>query len=84
MKEAGKTPGAGKSKSIHSPIPGVIISIAVQPGSHVSIGQEVCVLEAMKMKNIIRAPRDGKLASVHVTNGQIVKHHDLLVEYAED
>jgi biotin carboxyl carrier protein len=37
----------------------------------------------MKMKNIIRAPRAGQIAAVHVSPGQHVKHNDLLFEYAE-
>lgn len=79
-----KTQGPNKSNCVHAPIPGVILSIAVQPGNEVSTGQELCILEAMKMKNIIRAPKDGRLAKVHVMNGQTVKHHDPLVEYAEE
>jgi len=70
-------------KAIFAPIPGVIDSVAVHPGDAVTTGQEVCVLEAMKMKNIIRAPRAGEIAAVHVTVGQHVKHNDLLFEYAE-
>jgi biotin carboxyl carrier protein len=46
-------------------------------------GQELCVLEAMKMKNTIRASRDGEISKVHITVGQHVKHHDILVEYAD-
>jgi biotin carboxyl carrier protein len=69
-------------KSIRSPIPGVIISISVKEGSQVSIGQELCVLEAMKMKNAIRSPRDGIIASVLVIPGQTVQHHDVLMEFS--
>lgn len=70
-------------KAIFAPIPGVIDSVAAHPGDVVASGQEMCVLEAMKMKNIIRAPRAGQIAAVHVTVGQHVKHNDLLFEYAE-
>lgn len=70
-------------KAIFAPIPGVIDSVAAHPGDAVAAGQEMCVLEAMKMKNIIRAPRAGEIAAVHVTVGQHVKHNDLLFEYAE-
>jgi biotin carboxyl carrier protein len=70
-------------KAIYAPIPGVIVAVAAHPGDTVATGQEVCVLEAMKMKNIIRAPRAGEIAAVHVSAGQHVKHNDLLFEYAE-
>jgi biotin carboxyl carrier protein len=46
------------------------------------VGDELCTLEAMKMKNVIRAPRAGTIASVKVAVGQHVKHHDVLVEYS--
>ena len=75
--------GASLSKAVRAPIPGVIISIAVQPGADVTTGQELCVLEAMKMKNVIRATRSGKIAAVKVSNGQHVAHHDVLMEYAD-
>lgn len=68
-------------REILAPMPGTIVSVAVEPGSQVAYGQELCVLEAMKMKNVIRAPRAGTIGKVSVTQGQSVKHHDLLVEY---
>lgn len=69
-------------RTILAPIPGVIVSVAVQPGAAVETGQEVCVLEAMKMKSPIRAPRAGVIAAVHVSAGQQVKHREALVDYA--
>jgi len=69
--------------SISAPIPGVIISVAVQAGNEVAVGQEVCVLEAMKMKNVIRSPRIGTIVAVKVNVGQTVKHRDILVEYGQ-
>lgn len=71
----------GVKGAVLAPIPGVIVSVAVQPGQAVKTGQELCVLEAMKMKNVIRAPRDGVIMAVHVTVGQTVKHKDVLIEY---
>ncbi len=71
------------ARSVYAPIPGVIVSVAVQPGDVVVPGQELCVLEAMKMKNVIRASRAGEVARVWATVGQHVKHHELLIEYAE-
>lgn len=70
-------------KEICAPIPGVIISIAVQAGAEVAAGQELCVLEAMKMKNTLRSPRAGVIAKVRVSAGQTVKHNDVLLEFAD-
>jgi len=85
-----ETPGApsapqarGDAKTILAPIPGVIVAVAVQPGDAVEVGQELCLLEAMKMKNSIRAPRAGEIGAVSITTGQQVKHHDVLFEYAD-
>ena len=43
--------GDNQVREILAPMPGTIISVAVEPGSQVAYGQELCVLEAMKMKN---------------------------------
>src|SRR5689334_1989726 len=55
---------ASKDHCLYAPIPGVIISVSIAPGDTVSYGQELCVLEAMKMKQAIRSPRDGVIAQV--------------------
>ncbi|NWG17413.1 MAG: acetyl-CoA carboxylase biotin carboxyl carrier protein subunit [Chloroflexi bacterium] len=73
----------GNADKVLAPIPGVIVSIAVQPNAEVTFGQELCVLEAMKMKNAIRATRAGRIASIYVSIGQQVKHHDVLMDYIE-
>ena len=72
---------AAAGMAVRAPIPGVILSVGVKAGERVDRGQELCVLEAMKMKNAIRASRDGTVAVVHVTPGQHVKHNDLLLEF---
>ncbi len=78
---AGRTPD--KSKVIPAPIPGVIIAISAKVGDEVVFGQELCVLEAMKMKNAIRATRPGKIAAILVSVGDHVKHSQALIEYAD-
>jgi biotin carboxyl carrier protein len=64
-----------------APMPGDLIDIFVQSGDEVSVGQELCSLEAMKMKNVIRSPRAGVIASVPVTRGQAVSYGDVLVTF---
>ncbi len=76
-------PAAGGANAILAPIPGVIVEVTVRPGDAVETGQQVCVLEAMKMRNIIRAPRGGTIGAVHVSAGQHVKHHDRLIDFAD-
>jgi biotin carboxyl carrier protein len=69
-------------REVRAPIPGVIISVSVHPGDSVSLGQELCVLEAMKMRNPICAGRSGLIESVHVTPGKHVQHREVMMEFA--
>ena len=75
---------SGIGTRILAPLPGSIISIAVAPGDYVSAGQDVCVLEAMKMNNRIRATRGGRIAEVHISVGDQVQHGDPLVTFVDD
>ncbi len=74
-------PPEATDQAVTAPMPGHIVDIAVQVGDKVSLGQELCFLEAMKMKNAIRSPREGVIASVTVTSGQAVGHGDVLFTF---
>ena len=63
----------GKGKAVKAPLPGVIISVDVQVGQQVKRGQQVAVLEAMKMENEVVAPEDGTVASIDVAAGDSVE-----------
>jgi biotin carboxyl carrier protein len=76
--------GSSESGALLAPIPGVIVAVKVQPGDRVTAGQEVCVLEAMKMQNSIRAKQPGIVAAVHVRAGDQVKHHQTLLVITPD
>lgn len=71
----------GGGRTVSSPMPGVILSIDVAVGAEVTRGQTLMVLEAMKMKNAIKAERDGTVAAIRVTVGDQVRHGDALLEY---
>jgi biotin carboxyl carrier protein len=66
---------------VRAPMPGNILDIAVKPGDPVRFRQQLCALEAMKMKNAVRSPRDGVIATVEVTEGQSVAHGDILFTF---
>ena len=70
-------------KGVLAPIPGVIIAVSVKVGDSIRFGQELCVLEAMKMKNLIRATRNGTIGAIHVAVGDQVKHSQMLMEYTD-
>ena len=65
---------------LRSPMPGRVMSITVRPGDSVSEGDEVCVVEAMKMEQSIRAPRNGIIKEIHVQPLDSVNANDPLVE----
>ena len=72
---------AGTSdKVIRSPMSARVVAVTVRPGDSVSSGQEVCVLEAMKMEQSIRAPRDGVVKTIHIRPLQQVATEDPLIE----
>jgi glutaconyl-CoA/methylmalonyl-CoA decarboxylase subunit gamma len=69
---------------IKAPIPGVIIDVKVSAGDSVVYGQELCVLEAMKMKNSIRSGKAGTIDKVLVSTGDQVSQGQLLMEYRRE
>ena len=68
------------AKSVISPMPGAIISVSVLPGQSVTDGQELLIIEAMKMQNIIKSQIDGKIKKVNVKPGESVAVDQLLIE----
>ena len=67
---------------IKAPLPGVVKSIAVRPGQQVAVGDELLVIEAMKMDNVIRATREGTVGTIHVAEGRQVAHGEPLLDLA--
>lgn len=71
-----KSPTTG---AVSSPLPGTVVSISVAQGDQVEPGQELCVLEAMKMNNPIRATQAGVVKEIYIQVGQKVQHGDPLL-----
>ncbi len=76
-----KTP-PDTSRLVVCPMPGLVVSMDVSEGEEVRQGQILCVIEAMKMQNIIRAERDGVLKSIGAATGDSVAADDILAEFA--
>jgi glutaconyl-CoA/methylmalonyl-CoA decarboxylase subunit gamma len=72
-----------KNSAVTAPIPGVIQKVAVKEGDTVAVAQELFILEAMKMKNSIKATRAGKVAGIYVNVGDTVSHGQVLLKFAE-
>ena len=78
--EAPTAASAAAAKVLSSPMPGVIVSVAVQVGDRLVTGDEVCILEAMKMQQVLRADWTGIVKAVYVRPGQQVLDGDRIVE----
>ncbi|HET7726499.1 MAG TPA: biotin/lipoyl-containing protein [Candidatus Limnocylindrales bacterium] len=64
---------------VRAVIPGRVVAIAVAPGDLVTAGEPMLIIEAMKMQNELRAPRDGTIGEIAVTAGSTVERGDLLL-----
>ena len=68
-----------KLKELKAPMPGLVLAVMAKEGEAVIEGQELIVLEAMKMENAIKSPQDGTIDKIHVKkNHKIDKNHTLL------
>jgi biotin carboxyl carrier protein len=77
-------PSPGRLAGDHlltAPIPGTVVKVAAMVGKVVQRGDELLTIEAMKMFNLIRSPRAGTIAAVHVTERSRVSQGDLLVTF---
>jgi glutaconyl-CoA/methylmalonyl-CoA decarboxylase subunit gamma len=71
----------GSNSEVRAPMPGTILAISVKVGDAVKRGQQLCALEAMKMKSAIRSSRDGVIGGVEVKEGMKVAYRDLLFRF---
>ncbi|MCL4141259.1 UNVERIFIED_CONTAM: hypothetical protein GTU68_044594 [Idotea baltica] len=69
------------SKLIISPMPGLVVSMDVEVGQEVQEGEAVCVVEAMKMQNIIRAEATGTVSAINVAAGDSVAADEIMVAF---
>ena len=76
---APKASGNAGATAVKAPMPGTIIKVNVKVGDAVKKGDVLCVLEAMKMENDIRAPADGVVASVEAAKGASVATDAVIV-----
>jgi acetyl/propionyl-CoA carboxylase alpha subunit len=70
------------ARGLEAPMPGRVSAVKVKPGDTVTRGQELLVVEAMKMENALRAPHAGVVRAVHARVGEMVAPGRALVEIA--
>ncbi|MBS7776957.1 acetyl/propionyl/methylcrotonyl-CoA carboxylase subunit alpha [Acidovorax sp. CCYZU-2555] len=69
------------SKFLLSPMPGLLIDIAVQPGQKVQAGEKLAVIEAMKMENILFATQDGVVGKISASKGDSLAVDEVILEF---
>ncbi len=69
------------SRFVLSPMPGLLVEVAVQPGQKVLAGERVAVIEAMKMENVLFASQDGVVKSVVASQGESLTVDQVIVEF---
>ena len=74
-------PGIDYSKVLVSPMPGSLISLAVEEGQRVEEGQEVAIVEAMKMQNVLRAVKPATVRSIKASPGDTLSVDQVIVEF---
>jgi methylmalonyl-CoA carboxyltransferase 1.3S subunit len=74
-------PVVSEDKVCRSPVTGIVVKVAAQPGQNIQTGDILMVLEAMKMETNITAPVSGKIAAVKVNAGDSVQSGQVVVEF---
>ncbi len=70
------------SRYLLSPMPGLLVHVAVQPGQKVQAGERLAIIEAMKMENILVAAQDGVVAKVQAAKGDSLAVDQIIIEFA--
>ena len=81
LRTAGGVAAASASGEYHlkAPMPGLIVAVPVEEGQAIKKGDNLIILESMKMQNELKAPRDGIVARIKVKPGDSVEHHQVLI-----
>jgi len=82
---AGEARAESGTRDLRAPMPGLVVSVLVEPGQRVEIGDGLVVVEAMKMENELKADGAGTVSAVSTKPGETVDRDDVLVSFlAED
>ncbi len=81
LKSMGMESGKKKLKELKAPMPGLVLEVKVESGATVKEGDDLLVLEAMKMENAIKSPQDGVIESINVSKQDKVEKNQVLVSF---
>lgn len=74
-------PKVRKLKQLKAPMPGRVVSIAIQVGQEVGVGEPLLTLEAMKMENVLKAEGIGTVKSISISPDTVVDKGSVLIEF---
>ncbi len=74
--------GADQSRFLLCPMPGLIKSIVVREGQEVKVGEPLCIVEAMKMENVLLAERDATVKTILAKEGDSLAVDAVIMEFA--
>lgn len=82
LKQLGMDAAVGaKIREIKAPMPGLVLKIMVEEGAAVQKGDNLLVLEAMKMENILKSTTDGIIKKIHVAQGDKIEKNTVLLQF---
>lgn len=82
LEQMGLSVGASKKmKNIKAPMPGLVLDVLVKPGQAIREGDNIVVLEAMKMENVLKATGEAVVKSIEVNKGQAIEKNQVIVEF---
>jgi biotin carboxyl carrier protein len=70
-----------KIQQIKAPMPGLVLSVLATEGAEVKKGDNLLVLEAMKMENMIKSPTDGVIKKIEIKQGDKVEKNEILISF---
>lgn len=73
---------SNKIREVKAPMPGLVLKVLIEEGTMVKKGDNLLVLEAMKMENIIKSPTDGQIKKVLVHQGDKTEKNAVLVQFS--
>lgn len=83
LERLGMNAGAAhRFQDLKAPMPGLVLQTLVSPGQQVTKGENLLVLEAMKMENIIKSPGEGTVDTLYVKSGDAVEKGQVLIKFA--